>query len=280
MNVDNTRGHAWLLCNERLDQNDENNSVSAAAEHDLADIVVDPATSAIIKQIIDDIVLTFGDADLGQLVSMISQTFLDTPYQANTLIGSAGLTERLVANFGGVDCFTLLDYVCALARSHGEREFFTQLATIRYHAGEIDFMQRNHFFSDWFAREPANAIDITGELSPDVITVSKNLNRKGTDEEYIPGLGIVAREITYIPTEKINDDAVTRLNSGDLIGIYSKSQGLDVTHVGFLIKDPAGVYLRNASSLKANMKVVDSPLLEYLQNKLGIVVLRLRPSRI
>lgn len=88
-------------------------------------------------------------------------------------------------------------------------------------------------------------------------------------------MGIVEREIRYIPTEKIDDDVMAKLNSGDLIGIYAKSNGLDVSHVGLLIKDPEGDYLRNASFHDQNMKVVDSPFKEYLTNELGIVVLRI-----
>ncbi|MEA9390406.1 N-acetylmuramoyl-L-alanine amidase-like domain-containing protein [Acerihabitans sp. TG2] len=274
MNVDHTNGHAWLLCHESMPQNDESDIESVAQKNDLDDTVIDPATSAKINAIIDDIVIPCRDVDTGQLLKIVSQAFLDTPYHANRLIGSLAEQERLVADVSGVDCFTLLDYVCALAKSHSHSAFIHHLQAIRYQGGEVNFLKRNHFFSDWFARKPANAVDITDKLSADAITVTKHLNRKGIDEEFIPGLGIVEREIHYIPTEKIDDDVIAKLNSGDLMGIYSKSHGLDVSHVGFCIKDPDGVYFRNASSLEQNMKVVDSPFERYLTNKLGIVVLR------
>ncbi|WP_254614929.1 N-acetylmuramoyl-L-alanine amidase-like domain-containing protein [Burkholderia pyrrocinia] len=70
--------------------------------------------------------------------------------------------------------------------------------------------------------------------------------------------------------------ASDKLRTGDLIGIYAKADGLDVTHVGFFVETNDGPMLRNASSEKANMKVVDSPFVEYVKNTPGIVVLRLR----
>ncbi|MDY1700868.1 DUF1460 domain-containing protein [Klebsiella pneumoniae] len=46
------------------------------------------------------------------------------------------------------------------------------------------------------------------------------------------------------------------------MGIYSTKRGLDVSHVGIIIKDHNNIWFRNASSLAKNRKVVDSPLLD------------------
>jgi hypothetical protein len=45
-------------------------------------------------------------------------------------------------------------------------------------------------------------------------------------------------------------------------------------HVGIVVRHDGQVWFRNASSLAANRKVVDSPFLEYMRAKPGIVVLR------
>ncbi|WP_413731940.1 N-acetylmuramoyl-L-alanine amidase-like domain-containing protein [Sodalis sp. RH20] len=275
MNIDNANDYARLSRDERTDAREDQSSVSAGPDDAFATMATDAVTSEKINRLIDRIALPCRDLSLGQRLERLSEQFLATPYQANTLVGSFTEKERLVADFRGVDCFTLLDYVCALATSRSEHDFFQRLAAIRYQAGDMHFLARNHFFSDWCAREPANAVDITATLSPQAIGVTKYLNRKGVDEVYIPGLAIVERRISYIPTEKIDAAVLAGLYSGDLIGIYAPSPGLDVSHVGFLIKNADVVYLRNASSLSHNMKVVDSPLAAYLQNKPGIVVLRL-----
>lgn len=65
-----------------------------------------------------------------------------------------------------------------------------------------------------------------------------------------------------------------RLNTGDYVGVYSLNEGLDVSHVGIVVRYDGRVWYRNASSLSANKKVVDTPFLEYMRQKPGIVVLR------
>ncbi|ECV2939181.1 N-acetylmuramoyl-L-alanine amidase-like domain-containing protein, partial [Salmonella enterica subsp. enterica serovar 4,[5],12:i:-] len=50
--------------------------------------------------------------------------------------------------------------------------------------------------------------------------------------------------------------------------------GLDVSHVGIVVRHDEQVWFRNASSLAANRKVVDTPFMEYMHSRPGIVVLR------
>nr|NIQ97208.1 DUF1460 domain-containing protein [Desulfuromonadales bacterium]NIS43194.1 DUF1460 domain-containing protein [Desulfuromonadales bacterium] len=60
-------------------------------------------------------------------------------------------------------------------------------------------------------------------------------------------------------------------------GLYTDLDGLDVSHVGILIRRQGDLLLRHASSRKGVEQVVDVPLFDYLQGKPGIVVLRARP---
>ncbi|WP_232233881.1 N-acetylmuramoyl-L-alanine amidase-like domain-containing protein, partial [Salmonella enterica] len=62
--------------------------------------------------------------------------------------------------------------------------------------------------------------------------------------------------------------------NGDYIGVYSPLDGLDVSHVGIVVRHDEQVWFRNASSLAANRKVVDTPFMEYMHSRPGIVVLR------
>lgn len=64
------------------------------------------------------------------------------------------------------------------------------------------------------------------------------------------------------------------LKTGDYVGVYTQLEGLDVTHVGVVIRHDGQVWFRNASSLSANQKVIDTPLMEYAHAKPGIIVLR------
>ncbi|EBL3325592.1 DUF1460 domain-containing protein, partial [Salmonella enterica] len=105
-------------------------------------------------------------------------------------------------------------------------------------------------------------------------TADKQLNRKPDGGEYIPGLGIHSRKINYIPGKAISQQVLDQMRNGDYVGVYSPLEGLDVSHVGIVVRHDGQVWFRNASSLAANRKVVDSPFLEYMRAKPGIVVLR------
>ncbi|WP_375668333.1 MULTISPECIES: DUF1460 domain-containing protein [unclassified Bartonella] len=210
----------------------------------------------------------------GALIDFLSEAFLGTPYQANMLHGSENTPEKLIIDFRGLDCFTYLDYVEALRKSTSQTEFINNVIKTRYINGNVDFLNRKHFFTDWAYREYKLATDITAEISPHAVKIEKYLNKKADGESYLPGLPVVKRTITYIPSNFINEEVIGRLQSGDFIGIYTKLAGLDVTHVGFFIMTDKGPMLRNASSRKENEKVVDSPFMSYVEKTPGIIVLR------
>lgn len=236
--------------------------------------IMDTVTAEKVSQIIRSDVIPSSDENHGEVISRVSSAFLDTSYQADTLIGGPGTPEALVVNFNGVDCFTLADYVEALTHSHDQKSFLHNLTQVRYTGGNVDYLSRRHFFSDWFATTPHNARDVTPDISPDYATANKQLNRKPDGGEYIPGLGIHSRKINYIPGNTISHQVLDRLKTGDYVGVYSPLEGLDVSHVGIVVRHDRQVWFRNASSLAANRKVVDSPFLEYMRAKPGIVVLR------
>ncbi|WP_375677917.1 DUF1460 domain-containing protein [Bartonella sp. AP72JLCBS] len=210
----------------------------------------------------------------GALIDFLSEAFLGTPYQANVLHGSENTPEKLIIDFRGLDCFTYLDYVEALRKSTSQTEFINNVIKTRYINGNVHFLNRKHFFTDWAYREYKLATDITAEISPHAVKIEKYLNKKADGESYLPGLPVVKRTITYIPSNFINEEVIGCLQSGDFIGIYTKLAGLDVTHVGFFIMTDKGPMLRNASSRKENEKVVDSPFMNYVEKTPGIIVLR------
>jgi hypothetical protein len=216
------------------------------------------------------------EIDKGRAIELLSQTFLETPYVANRLIGSATIAEQLVIDFRGVDCFTYLDYVQALRTATSENEFVENVIQTRYINGDVSFPQRKHFFTDWAYTRQILADDVTAQLSPHAVTVVKQLNRKADGELYLPGIAVTERSVTYIPSEFIDEQVINQLQPGDYIGIYTKLPGLDVTHTGFFIMTPNGPVLRHASSRPENYKVMDSAFASYVLNTPGIVVLRPR----
>jgi membrane-bound lytic murein transglycosylase B len=213
-------------------------------------------------------------AGLSERSEAVSRQFLGVSYGADTLIGSADDPEQLVVELQKVDCFTYADYVEALKRAGNRDEFINGLVEVRYKDGVVGFQNRKHFFTDWSVATPAVATDITKSLGANTIQVTKSLNQKDSGGVYLPGLPVVPRTISYIPSQQIDSTVLSRLHTGDYLGAYAEDGGLDVTHIGIFIDTPDGPVLRNASSLQADDKVVDSPLHDYLRTVPGIVVLR------
>ena len=247
--------------------------VFGAGSTAVAEPTIDDATS----RTIDDLLAlraAAGAVSKGDLIELLSRQFLGTPYGADMLVGSATQPEQLVVDFRRVDCFTYLDYVEALSKSSSRDQFVANVIATRYVDSRVAFPQRRHFFSDWADTAEAPATDITAGLGATAVTVAKQLNAKADGGQFLPGLPVVDRDITYIPSAAVDQEVVGRLRTGDFIGAYTDIAGLDVTHVGIFVMTPDGPVFRNASSLAADNKVVDSPFAAYVQSTPGIVVLR------
>ncbi|APE35225.1 hypothetical protein BOX37_16165 [Nocardia mangyaensis] len=238
----------------------------------LAAPAVDDATARKIDELLA-VRAEAGDLPRAELIERLSARLLGTPYGANMLIGSATEPEQLVIDLRRVDCFTYLDYLDAASRSADRDEFTANLIATRYAEGRVEFTQRKHFFTDWAATPRVAATDITAELSPAAVTVTKHLNAKADGSTYLPGVPVIDRAITHIPSAAVDGAVVGGLRTGDYLGAYTPEAGLDVTHVGIIVQTPAGPVFRNASSL-ADYQVLDTPLADYLRTVPGIVVLR------
>ncbi|WP_238152357.1 DUF1460 domain-containing protein [Xanthomonas campestris] len=246
---------------------------AAAQSGPSARVQMDPYTAGKLIAVLDQ-VARHRHLSTGHMIDLVSAQFLATPYRDHVLQGSATTPEKLIIDFTGLDCFTYLDYVEAARRSYSQQDFVNQLVLTRYVDGIVSFTHRKHFFSDWANRTYELATDITAAVSPDSVTVVKQLNLKADGSNYLPGLPVVERAITYIPTAHIDAALIRQLRTGDFIGIYTPLTGLDVTHVGFFIMTDRGPMLRNASSRAENQKVVDSPFLDYVARTPGIIVYR------
>lgn len=246
---------------------------AAAQPGSSARVQMDPYTAGKLIAVLDQ-VARHRHLSTGHMIDVVSAQFLATPYRDHVLQGSASTPEKLIIDFTGLDCFTYLDYVEAARRSYSQQDFVNQLVLTRYVDGIVSFTHRKHFFSDWANRTYELATDITAAVSPDSVTVVKQLNLKADGSNYLPGLPVVQRAITYIPTAHIDAALIRKLRTGDFIGIYTPLAGLDVTHVGFFIMTDRGPMLRNASSRAENQKVVDSPFLDYVARTPGIIVYR------
>ncbi len=214
-------------------------------------------------------------------IAELSKKYIGSPYNAHTLIGSRDKKEKLLINLNEMDCYTFIDYVLAekiaglnlekeeLSKSQG---FKDALKNIRYKDGKVKFKSRNHFFTDWIENNTSYIKDVSIEVGGSKSRYwTKELNK---NQSLIKGLKAKKRKIWFIPSKDINKELLSRIQSGDFIGLFTSKPGLDVSHVGIAIKKHGKTYIRNASSKENYMKVIDEELLSLSKNASGIVVLR------
>ncbi len=211
----------------------------------------------------------------GTRIGFLSKQFLGVYYRADTLACSATEKERLIVNLAGVDCFTFLDYLEAMRRSASHADFIENLRNVRYQNGVVDYLTRNHFFSDWLEYQKAFIEDVTVAVGGDAaVSIEKMLNVKADASPWLPEVAPRSRRVFFIPSERIDKKMLADLRTGDYIGIYTDLPGLDVTHVGVMVKGPFMLSLRHASSSPGRMRVLDDELVHYIADKPGICVYR------
>jgi hypothetical protein len=210
-------------------------------------------------------------ADTSRRILFISSCFLGLPYSNATLIGSPQTEELLVLNLERVDCFTFIDYVEAMRLSSSFDDVIRYLREIRYKEGHVCYAARNHFFSDWL---PVSHVqDMTAEIGGKwTQRATKSLNLRENGAVFLPGIPPVSRTITFVPKTAPWPLLRQGLRMGDYVGIYTETEGLDVSHVGIIVLHNGGLILRHASSLAG--KVVDQNLETYMEGKAGIIVYR------
>jgi hypothetical protein len=211
----------------------------------------------------------------GKRIDILSRHFLDVKYRENALAGSSNTPEVFIINLDALDCFTFLDYVESMRLSTSFADFKRNLVMVRYKSGKIDYIHRNHFFSDWREFKKDTLQDISLQIAGEKTrTIKKILNLKEDGTLYLPGLAPVERTIDYIPASAIDESVIRKCKTGDYIGIYADDPGLDVTHVGIIIKNKGKTCLRHASSLPEYREVVDQDFTTYMTGKPGFLVFR------
>ncbi len=229
-----------------------------------------------------------------QLTAEIGKAFLGKPYVGQTL--ENGAAERLVVNLRELDCTTFAENCLALARTvcapnPGFEQFIKELEKIRYRQGtRKGYPSRLHYFSDWIhdngqkglITEPANAFGSSLQVQvnfmsshPDSYPVLKD------HPELVPVLAgqekiISNRRYFFLKKEDVclNED---NLNEGDIVGLTTTITGLDVAHVGILVKKDERIHLLHASSAQKKVVISEEPLSELLMNKksyTGILIAR------
>lgn len=198
------------------------------------------------------------DRSMGDIMQAIAQQFLGAQYKANLLDGSTD--ETLVVSLDKFDCVLFIETVLAIARGvavqdYSYEKFVDRIVEQRYRDGLLNgYCSRLHYFSEWiFDNEKRGNI---AEIAPQIggIRLNKKLNyisknrpryapMANNDANYQCFLDMEAKldglTINYIPLPQIRR-IYGQLQPGDIIGVATNINGLDVTHTGLVYKNRNG----------------------------------------
>ena len=204
----------------------------------------------------------------------LGRSLLGTPYLKGALRGERDPATGLVLSLDKVDCMVLLEWLLAgesLAGrpGAGSADSLAQaLLRVRFRGGRARWEQRNHFFSDWLAAGPR--LRDAGASFSGARRRTLNLNCRERGQRWVRGVPCHEATVWQVPGAPATLDS---LRTGDLVGFWAAKPGLDVTHVGVIVREEGRVLLLNASSRA--MKVRLEPLDEHPAWKKGLLVFRL-----
>ncbi len=224
------------------------------------------------------------DLPVGELMITIGRSLEGTPYVAHTL--EKGIDEKLVVNLREMDCTTFVENCLALSRTIKSGEatydhFLQELQQIRYRNGiRNEYPSRLHYLSEWLENNAGKSIISLparefGNIYPNHVnfmsTHPDSYQCLKAKPGFVPELAklekaISAKKYFYIPKEKIAliED---QLKEGDIVGITTNIEGLDVVHTGLLTRVNGRIHLLHASSKAKQVVISDVPLSDYMADK-------------
>ena len=248
-------------------------------------------------EIFSDIIQRFElqkDKPIGELIPEIGTYFLGNVYVDKTL--EVTDSEKLIVNLRELDCTTYAENLLALARtlksdSATFSQFTRELEKIRYRDGDLqEYPSRLHYFSDWiYNNKQKNLIetpaDSFGETYPNDLNFMsthpesyKHLKENPNYVEIIKQQEkeISSRDYFYIPKEEISDYEHL-MQEGDIVGLTTNIDGLDISHVGVLVEQNGKMHLMHASQSKRKVEISEEPLASFLKpnsRNTGIMIAR------
>ena len=222
-----------------------------------------------------------------ELVVEAGKLLMNTPYVAHTLETEP---EQLIVNLRELDCTTFAENCLALARTAKTKKpsfkyFKNELQLIRYRGGEISgYPSRLHYFSDWIVDNDKKQTVESVSQSISNIEFDKTINFMSQHPDsykplinnavFIEALNKQEQELTncmlyYIPTEKL-ESLKQQIKDGDIFGITTNVDGLDITHVGIAVFKGEELHFMHASSKAGKVILSEETLYQYLSNRKSV----------
>jgi len=250
------------------------------------------------REIFDALSRNFGRVKAGaagERILALGRHFLDAPYASKTLETDG--PEALVINLRQFDCFTFVEHCIALTRLFSSHRvsfarYREALTCIRYRRGRLDgYASRLHYFSDWLFDNQRKGIlkDISFALGGQpflkkihFMTAHPDQYSALKDRDVYRQLQAAERRMQrrvrhYIPKAALKT-MEGRIADGDLIGITTRTEGLDVTHAGIAVYVGQRLHLLHASSLAGRVVISSETIDRHLNDNetcSGIMVARM-----
>lgn len=250
------------------------------------------------KEILEQIFELFAEetnSPTSVLMVKLGTYFMETPYMAHTLEKEG--EEKLVVNLLGLDCTTLVENCLALAKTiqsdeHTFEQFTKELKNVRYRSGKIEgYPSRLHYTTDWiFDNQQKKLVrNLSKEIGAthypkeiNFMSTHPDSYRQLKDSSHLVEIiaqkenDINSRQHFYIPEEKLAE-VENQLMDGDIVGITTSIDGLDISHMGILVRKAGRIHLLHASSSAEKVVLSEETLEEYLMSSksaTGIMVAR------
>lgn len=230
-----------------------------------------------------------------ELFVEIGLSFLETPYIVGSL--ENGPEEKMVINLRGLDCTTFVENCLALTKTvkNGNPDFesfVAELEKIRYRDGiRNKYPSRLHYFSEWVHNNHKKRL-VDESVNTNGIKSQKIINYMSTHPAQYPVLkdhpqmieqiALQEKEITshgfwYFPQNDLTN-LYRHLQHGDIIALTSSIEGIDINHVGIILKKNEEFYLLHAPLSGKKVLVSEGPISDFIKpgsKNNGIMIARL-----
>lgn len=245
--------------------------------------------------------LESGKKTASELVTFYANELIGRPYVAHTLEGD---TEMLTINIDELDCTTFVETLYALARTtmsgrYSWRDYANNLESIRYRDGHINgYASRLHYISEWAVDNTSrgNIVEITKDV-PGARELIKTINFMSEHRDKYPALkddetfnlikkyeeGYRNHKTYYLKKEHLKSkDICNAVEEGDFVGLVCKIPGLDISHMGIVVKNEKGeLVVIDASMTGGKVQKEEKGIVEYLRpskNVIGVRFFRMKKA--
>ena len=217
---------------------------------------------------------------IGEVIGKVAFELRGTPYVGFTLELSKDI-EYCIVNLKGLDCVTFFEDSLGMARMikkgrNTPEDLLAEVRFTRYRGGHMgDFTTRLHYTTDWFFdNEEKGVVKMLTSSLPGAEPFTQKVGIMSQHPENYRQLAshpnllqdiriaedkINARSLKFLPMDKL-EAAEALLQTGDIVGVTTTADGIDIAHTGICVKDEQGVvHFMDASSARSRMRVTVEP---------------------